>query len=54
MLPYFTQRRVLRKNQRALSNRKNIKKDLKVDSTCSDWQSMPKNILMINITNFVG
>ena len=54
MLPYFTQRRILRKNQRALSNRKNIKKDLKVDFRCSAWQSMPKNTLMINIPNFVG
>ena len=42
---------VLRKNQRALSNREKLQKQF--DSGCAAWQNTPQNLLKVNIPNFV-
>ena len=52
-LPYLNQRYVLRKNQKALSSRKKLRKFLKFDSGCTGWQRKPKIQLKINIPNFI-
>ena len=54
ILIFLTRRRVLRKNQRTLSNRENLQKYLKFDSGCTGWQSTPQKLLNINLPNFGG
>ena len=45
--------RVLRKKQRALSNREKLRKCLKCDSECAAWQSTPQNLIKVNMRHFV-
>ena len=53
-LLYLTLRRLLTKNQRALSNRENCRKWFMFDSGYTHWGSLPQNLLNIDLTNFFG
>ena len=51
-LLYLTLRRLLTKNQRALSNRENCRKWFMFDSGCTHCGSMPQNLLNIDLVIF--
>ena len=53
-LLFLTRRRVSIKNQTAIPHSEKWRKWLIFDSGCTGWQSIPQNLVSINLPNLVG